>query len=311
MDIFDTKAIKPMLIAEMEDPFNDPNWIYEIKLDGIRCIAYLDSDTVDLRNKRDIKMLSWLPELRQINQRVKCKCILDGEVYVLENGITDFYEVQRRSVLTDPFKIQLAAGRYPAAFCAYDIIYYQDHLVTDMPLGERKKLLADTIKSEDATFSNSRFIVERGIELFDLVKQQNLEGVVAKKKSSKYWFDKRTKEWIKFKVMKTEDCVVCGYISKAGGMTSLIIGQYDPNGKMVYKGHVTLGVSLRKLGNYQITDKSPFDVIPEGNNHAVWLVPELVCIIEYMPSDKEGYRQATFKGVRDDKISSECRIIEF
>lgn len=114
-------------------------------------------------------------------------------------------------------------------------------------------------------------------------------------------------DWIKFKVLHTEDCVVCGYILKSGGMTSIIIGQYDGD-ELVYKGHVTLGSTIKKLGDFKIQESSPFAHTPPGNSNAVWLVPELVCIVEYMPSDKEGYRQATFKGIRDDKAPEECKI---
>ena len=71
MDIFEKKGIKPMLISEQKDPFDSTDWIYEIKLDGIRCIAYLDETGTDLRNKRDKKMLSFVPELTEINSQVK------------------------------------------------------------------------------------------------------------------------------------------------------------------------------------------------------------------------------------------------
>lgn len=80
MDIFDTKGIKPMLIAEMKEHFNDINYIYELKLDGVRCLAYLDKDSTDLRNKRDFKLLPRFPELANLNKYVNEKCILDGEL---------------------------------------------------------------------------------------------------------------------------------------------------------------------------------------------------------------------------------------
>ena len=233
MDIFEEKGIKPMLISEQKKAFDSPDWIYEVKLDGIRCIAYLDSeDGTDLRNKRDKKLLPHVPELYDIHKQVKRKCILDGELFILNNGVTDFYEIQRRALMTDPFKIKLSAGKFPATFTAYDIIYDTDHLVMDLPLMERKDLLSDIIMENDR-INVSRYIEENGIALFEAAKQQGLEGVVAKRKDSKYYFGKRTKDWIKFKVMETEDCIICGYIKKANNMTSLILGQYD-NGELVY-----------------------------------------------------------------------------
>lgn len=309
MDIYEEKGIKPMLISEQKKAFDSPDWIYEVKLDGIRCIAYLDSeDGTDLRNKRDKKLLPHVPELYDIHKQVKRKCILDGELFILNNGVTDFYEIQRRALMTDPFKIKLSAGKFPATFTAYDIIYDTDHLVMDLPLMERKDLLSDIIMENDR-INVSRYIEENGIAFFEAAKQQGLEGVVAKRKDSKYYFGKRTKDWIKFKVMETEDCIICGYIKKANNMTSLILGQYDGQ-RLIYKGHVTLGVSLRNLKEYsiRIKDRSPFENPPVGNDGAVWIEPELVCVVESMPTDKDSFRQPVFKGIRNDKCPLECQL---
>lgn len=309
MDIFDEKGIKPMLIAEQKEPFDSSNWIYEVKLDGIRCVAYLNDNGTDLRNKRDKKLLPHLPELSEIHKRVKDKCILDGEVFVLKNGITDFYEIQRRALMTDSFKIKLAADKYPAAFVAFDVLYCKNKLVTDLPLLERKKILYDIVE-ENSFISTSRFVENNGISLFEATKKQGLEGIVAKRKDSRYYFDKRTKDWIKCKVLLTEDCVICGYIQKENSMTSIVLGQYN-NGELVYKGNVTLGFSLRILNQheYSVIGSSPFGYVPKGNENAVWLAPELVCVVESMPTDKESFRQAVFKGIRDDKIPKECKRI--
>lgn len=308
MDIFDQKSIKPMLIKNQVPAFDSPDYIFEIKLDGIRCIAYLDSTGTDMRNKRDKMLLPHVPELKDINKQVQWKCILDGELFILKNGKTDFYEIQRRALMSDPFKISLAAAKLPASFVAYDIIYLKDSLVTDLPLMERKRLLEDVV-IENERLSVSRYVEEKGISLFELAKQQELEGIVAKKKDSKYFFDKRTPDWLKCKIMDTSDCVICGYIRKKNNMTSLVLGQYDGN-KLIYRGHVTLGVSLRILSQYgyKEIDHSPFSHVPSGNDEAVWLAPELVCIVESMPTEKDSFRQPVFKGIRDDKIAIDCQL---
>lgn len=307
MDIFDIKTISPMLISEMQDPFDSPDYIYEIKWDGIRCVSYL-SDKADMRNKRNKLMTPIFPELENLHKQVKTKCILDHELLVLKNGVPDFYEVQKRSLMTNSFKIQLAADRYPASIIAYDILYYKDREITMLPLMERKKYLEDVVQ-ENNLISVSRYIENDGIKLFELVKAKSLEGIVAKRKDSLYWQGKKTKDWIKCKVMSTEDCIICGYILKANNMTSLVLGQYDGDA-LIYRGHVTLGASLRILNQhkYEIIDYSPFGYVPEGNNGAVWLKPELVCIVESMPSEKDSFRQPVFKGIRDDKLAIECKI---
>ena len=88
MDIFQEKSIKPMLIKDMVKPFNNSEWLYELKLDGIRCVAYLDNETTDLRNKRNMMLLPKFPELKDIHMQVKGKCILDGELIILKNETT-------------------------------------------------------------------------------------------------------------------------------------------------------------------------------------------------------------------------------
>jgi len=310
MDIFDNREASPMLIANMEEPFDSVDYLYEIKFDGSRCLAYLDSDMVDLRDKRNKKRLPAAPELKGMNQQVKGKCILDGELVVFVNGKADFYELQRREMMNDPFKIKLAMQRKPISFVAYDILYLNGVSLTDKTLLERKIILNETIIENDSLIL-SRAYERDGKKLFDLVKEQKLEGVVAKNKISKYYFGKRTKEWLKFKVMEDEEFVVCGYIKKANNMTSLVIGKYRGR-ELIYKGHVTLGVSLERLLQYKpnILDIPPLQEVPKGNEDAVWLKPELVCTVQYMANEKNSLRQPVFKGFRADKSPIECQIEE-
>lgn len=307
MDMFENRKINPMLIAEMKDPFDSPDYIFEIKWDGIRCISYLGAET-DIRNKRNKLMAPIFPELQNLHEQVKVKCILDHELLVLKNGMPEFYEVQKRATMTNPFKIKLSSERYPASIIAYDILYYKDKDITTLPLIERKKYLQDVV-IENNLISVSRYVEDNGIMLFDLVREKGLEGIVAKKKNSLYWQGKRSKDWIKCKIMNTDDCIICGYIIKEKSMTSLILGQYDED-VLVYKGHVTLGVSLRVLNehSYEVIDNSPFGFVPAGNENAVWLAPELVCIVESMPTEKGGFRQPVFKGIREDKTAIECQV---
>lgn len=209
--------------------------------------------------------------------------------------------------MSDHFKIELASKNYPASFVAYDLLYINNKDLLDLPLIERKKLL-DTVINENIKLAVSRYVPEYGIELFNLAKQQNLEGVIAKVKNSKYYLDKRTKEWIKFKFLADKDFVVCGYIPKEKGMTSLILGQYRGE-DLLYKGHVTLGVKSDFASEYHChkIDHSPFRLTPSGNEDAIWLEPTLVCVVQYMPNEKGMLRQPVFKGIRDDKTPAECQ----
>jgi ATP-dependent DNA ligase len=309
MDIFETKSIKPMLIGEEGEPFDSPDYIYELKLDGERCIAYLDESGIDLRNKRNMLMLPKVPELSEIYKQINKRCILDGELFVMKDGKPDFYEIQRRSLMTNKMKIELAANKYPASFVAFDILYYDGQQVTNWPLMERKVMLAKAIR-ENERLAISRYIEKHGITFYELAKQQELEGIVAKRKDSKYYFDKRTKDWIKIKYLQDDDFVVCGYILKENSVSSLVLGQYQ-NRQMIYKGHVTLGVSGRDFDIIKSTPKTklpPFET-PIGNENAIWIEPILVCTGKYMMLNQNGsMRQPVFKGLREDKLPEECIV---
>ena len=125
MDLFDDRAASPMLIAKQAEAFDDPGCIYELKLDGFRCLAYSDKKTVDLRNKKNMRMLPKFPELSDIYCNIADRCILDGEIVVLKNGVPDFFALQKRTLLTDPFRIQVEAALAPASFVAFDCILSQ------------------------------------------------------------------------------------------------------------------------------------------------------------------------------------------
>jgi ATP-dependent DNA ligase len=121
------------------------------------------------------------------------------------------------------------------------------------------------------------------------------------------YFYKRTKDWIKFKFLADEDFVICGYIIKEKGITSIILGQYKGR-ELIYKGHVTLGVRYKDLSICETLPSSPFAHTPPGNENAVWLKPKLVCVVEFMPNEKGMLRQPVFKGFRDDKDPLDCQV---
>lgn len=307
MDLFERKGIHPMLISEQVEPFDDKDSIFELKLDGCRCIAYCDGNSVDLRNKRDRKLLPQFPELEYIYKNCRSKCILDGELIIPVGGKPNFYQLQKRTLANNPFKIKVATSRYPAAFVAYDILYSDGKQLTELPLMQRKEILAKTV-SESTVLSVSRFIEEQGKVLFEMAMNQALEGVVGKKKNSLYWFGKRTQDWKKVKWMKDEDFVCIGYIPKEQAMTSLVLAKYDNKNQLHIITHVTLGVSRAKMKQSGVQKGDcVLERIPDDYKNAVWLEP-IVCTIEYMPSEGEGYRQAVFKGFREDKLPDECRI---
>ncbi len=299
-----------MLIALEKPPFNDPDYIYELKLDGTRCLAYLDQDT-QLLNKRKLSLTHKFPELQQLHTYVSHRCVLDGELFVFHDHKVDFFASQRRSLMNDPLKIMLEAKRMPACFTAFDILYDKDRYVNEEPLMKRKQRLTKIILQENERFSYSRFMEENGILLFEQTKQLNLEGIVAKRKDSRYVFSKRTKDWIKCKHWEEDDFVLCGYIEKDKGILSFVLGQYQKQ-TLIYQGHVTMGASQQFLKAYTLTKgPCPFNIIPKGNEETIWLMPEQVCVVSYMErTPKGGLRQPLLRGFRNDKTPLECQYKE-
>lgn len=308
MELYENRSASPMLIAQQMEAFDDPDWIYELKMDGFRCLAYIDKDTVDFRNKRNMQMLSKFPELAEIYKNVNGKCILDGEIVVLAGGVPDFYRLQKRTMLTDRFKIEMEAKRFPASFVAFDCIYQKNQELVFQSLMERKHKLS-TMVTENDRIAVSRYIEKEGLALYRAAETRELEGVVAKRKESLYLMGKRTKDWVKFKRMADEDFIVTGYIPKGGHTFSLVLAKYRL-GSLVYKGHVTSGVTKDTVARLEETGRNPFRMLPTGNENAVWVEPGLVCVVEYMPNTLQSLRQPVFKGFRDDISPEEVQVNE-
>lgn len=308
-DLFESKSIKPMLIGNNSKPYDDNDSIFELKFDGIRCIAYIDNNNVVLRNKRNKDVTNIYPELKDICKNINKKCILDGEVIVLKKGVPDFFSVQKRSLMTNSFKIKLVLNKIPVTFIAFDILYYDDKSIMDLPLIERKEILKANIK-ESKRIAISRYIENSGVKFFELAKINKLEGIVGKKKDSLYIEGIKTKSWKKIKAMVDEDLIVCGYDIKDNDINGLVLGIYD-NNNLICRGKVSLGIS--KDDKRIILDFSKNNQIdtPYFDNYknVVWLKLELVGIVEYMhETENHHMRQPIWKGLRFDKDISECKL---
>ena len=306
-DIYEIKNIKPMLLSETHEPFDSNDYIFELKLDGIRSVIYLDKTSIEIRNKRNIHLNATYPELTGIHKQIKKRCILDGEIFCMKGGKPDFSEVQRRSLMTNSTKIQFAINKLPVSFSAYDVLYAGNEQITNRTLMERKAILQEIV-AENECFSISRYIPDKGIDLYNLTVKQDLEGVVAKRKDSKYYIGKTTKDWLKIKNLQDDDFVICGYILKDNGIVSLVLGAYD-NTRLVYQSHVTLGVTNSAFEHIHCVDRAENPFPDASDKNAVWIKPTLVCVVKYMMRTKSGgLRQPAFKGLRDDKDPHDCVV---
>ncbi len=308
-NLFQDKSILPMLISHEVKPYDDEDSIFELKLDGIRCIAYIGQKSLSLRNKRNKDVTEIYPELADIMTSTKDTVILDGEIIVLKNGKPDFFSLQKRSLMSDPFKIRIASQRLPVHYVAFDILYRNDTDLTKLPLLQRKEILSKCIK-ENKSISLSRFIFKNGIQFFHLVKENSLEGIVGKKKNSLYFFGKRTKDWQKIKAMVDEDLIILGYQQdEEGKLKDLLLGYYNSSYQLCYRGKVFLGISAKEKELILEFAKNNRLSLPtvEGFSNVIWMKPELVGTAHYMQQTKaKSMRQPVWKGLRFDKEAKDC-----
>lgn len=305
MDIFESKNISPMLLEHISKPFNSEDYIFELKLDGIRCLAYLDERQTILKNKRNKDVTDVYPELKQIHKQIKKRCILDGELVSLnKDGSPNFFALQKRSLLTDKFRIELEMEKNKVNFVAYDILYLDDKQTTNLTLTERKKMLENNIK-ENELLSISRIVENEGIKLFELTQQLSLEGIVAKKKNSTYQIGKRSKDWIKIKNLIDEDFYICGLMFDEDNQIKDLVLTTKINDKYINRGKVYLNISkdeqnfILKFALKHTKNKPLFDIYSDKN--ILWIEPKLVCTVQYMMLTKDGkMRQPVFKGLRTD-----------
>ena len=224
MDLFEAKNIKPMLIGIEREPFDHSDYLFEIKMDGERCVSYLGDGATELRSKRNNRLLTKFPELTHLHERVRGRCILDGELIVAVKGKPSFEDVCRRSIMTNKLRIDLAAAQFPATFVAYVILYRDGEDLTGWPLIKRKEVLQGVVR-ESERLAVSRYVEGKGIALYQAAQEQDLEGVVGKHYESSYQQGARSKLWVKIKYLKDDDFVIAGYIPH-GNIVSLVLGQY-------------------------------------------------------------------------------------
>lgn len=241
--------LTPMLLHEVSKPFNDNNYIFELKFDGLRCLIYIDNGEIIIKSRRNIILNNIYPELLEIKNITNEKCIFDGEIVLFENDKPSFSRLQERARLKNKNRINYMIENYPVTFVCFDILYKNKDL-TNMPLIDRKHIL-NKFKNTNY-FVKTKYYEGIGKDLFEFVKKENLEGIIAKKKNSLYTYNKRIKDWIKIKNFKLEAFYICGYIDiEKNNIITLILGE-KINNDFRFVGKVILG---KKDNLYKIIKK--------------------------------------------------------
>lgn len=292
MNIWNNRTWKPMLLKEIKKPFNDKNYIFELKFDGIRGVIYASKSGIQIMSRNNQDLTKYFPELESIKDLVKKDTIFDGELVSFENSTPSFKNIMKRIRLKNEFKIKQEATINPIVFVAFDILYLNKDL-TNEPLTKRKEYLN---KFEDTDyFIKTKVIDDDGIKLFNTVKKLNLEGIVAKKKDGLYHINRRTDDFIKIKNINIDDFYVGGYEEKKNGIISLILGEYE-NNKLNYVGKVAISkntdiyqdiINSKKSNNYFI------NFFEDVN----YIKPTIKCRIEYLEKTNNNHlRHPRYKG---------------
>lgn len=304
------------MLATMTEPFDSPDYTYEIKWDGYRCLAFLDGSTrLQSRNLKDLTPV--FPELTGLHQLIRIPgCVIDGEIVALRSGHPSFPELQKRGQLRNEQQINRAAKTAPVYLVAFDLLYFNYQPMINQPIEARRDLL-ETHFFDQGPLLLSKYITGSGLKYFQAVSDLNLEGVVAKKKASRYLPGKRSRLWLKFKRKLRGPFIICGYAlhtTVRGELRSLILGAYV-NHQLKYFGMVGTGFSLddlpRILAELQglQTDSCPFTDWPNGLNTIHWVQPRLVCDVEYLELTDDGsLRHPSFKKFRPELHPKDCQF---
>ena len=306
MTVSSGKPIKPMLIGLEREPFDDSDYLYELKLDGVRCIAYLDKGSTRFYTRNGIDASEKYPEMMQLYHQVKEPCVLDGELVVLRDDAPDFGLIKSRTLTKNVQTIERYAVEYPATLVVFDLLYAGAESMMSHPLTRRRELLEEYV-SENAQLVVSRAVDTDGVSFFERVKEQGLEGLIAKRKDSLYHPGKRTKEWCKIKNQLDDDFIICGYLpSKDDTVVSLVLAQHDEQGALHYMGRVTLGMKnpdFKKIDALKRVSRPTFaNEVPASNNEVIWVERKLVCKVIYIQrTDTGALRHPIYQELRFDK----------
>ncbi len=318
--------LKPMLATSASKAFDDEEWFFEPKWDGVRALAACTDETLLLsRTQRDIT--ATYPELAPMNTRlVALEAVLDGEIVATVDGRPSFELLQSRINLSDERQIDRARATAPVAYIAFDLLYLDGRDLTGMPLLERKALLSDLIVP-DATLQCSAHVEGAGLALAEAARARRLEGIVAKRSASPYRPGLRSRDWLKIKEVLETDVVIGGWSrgegSRGGTFGALLVGAYGDDG-LHFLGAVGTGFDERLLADLtarlaaRATTRCPFvggrDALRTGRSGKSlrdphWVTPQIVARVEYRElTASHRLRAPAFKGIREDKEPQECRL---
>jgi bifunctional non-homologous end joining protein LigD len=313
-----------MLATLVDEAFNNEEWLFEIKWDGYRAIAFVEADKLRLVSRNQNDLTKAYPELHELPQHINARtAILDGEIVALdEEGRPSFSLMQQRTGVGEGGRrIRRTRDDIPVVYYAFDLLYLDGYNLMSIDLEERKDLLTSILATGDCLRFSDHY-VGRGIDLLQAAAARNLEGIVAKRRRSCYE-QKRSGEWLKIKITRRQECVIGGYTDPRGAREnfgSLVLGLYDDQRHLIHVGHAGSGFTgqshaemWKRLEKLKVT-RSPFYGKVESTRPVHFVKPELVAEIKFGEWTHEGesrtvkMRAPVFQGLRFDKKPEECRF---
>jgi bifunctional non-homologous end joining protein LigD len=294
------RPIKPMVVSNGNEPFDDENFIFEPKWDGWRIILHKQGDRIEAYTRNGKVVTSQFPELKEASSAIKANtAILDCEGIVLRNGKPSFDDFTYRGRLSNSIKINNALNTHPATFVVFDVLYTdREHL--NEPLMQRKQRLSEIV-AVTPFLTPTMYLEEQGKALFDLTKEQDMEGIVAKRKDSKYLLDTKSPNWLKIKHFKSIDVVILGYRTNPFG---LVIGLNFRTVKNKPVGVVEFGFKPEEKLLFLELAKQIHTVKDQNTQ---WIEPRLCCSIKYLErTDTHQLRMTVFSGFHFDMKPDDC-----
>ncbi|HTV74175.1 MAG TPA: non-homologous end-joining DNA ligase [Candidatus Acidoferrales bacterium] len=299
--------LAPMLATLVAEPFDDPQWLFELKWDGYRAIVIIDHDeTLHVVSRKGNDFLTKFPELKTLPDAFSERpLIVDGEIVVLDaQGRPSFQALQER---LDRFG-RRGLSKEPITLVVFDVLYGNGRDVREEPLERRKAMLEELLTGEGAVML-SKHVVGEGKRLFSLAQAKGLEGIIGKRRDSVY-VGSRSRDWVKIKTQRRQEVVIGGWTEARGSRShfgALIAGVYDGE-NLVYAGSVGTGFDrellasiAKKLGRLE-RKTTPFVSEPKTATRAHWVTPELVAEVSFAEWTRDGLmRQPVFIALRADK----------
>lgn len=307
------EVFAPMLASPAERSFSGAAWIFEPKLDGIRCVAMVKGGKCRLFSRRGLEITYQYPGLaEELESTCAHDVVLDGEIIALnEQGTPSFQHLQQRMNLTKRADIARAEINVPAFYFIFDMMQFDEYSLTGLGLSERRKLMQSHVNQSTRVRLISQFEHD-GQVAYEACVESGFEGVVAKRQDSRYESGRRSPSWLKVKAQQTSEFVIGGYTAGQGSRGSLfgalLLGYYDEQQRFIYSGSVGTGFDDTLLREVMkrirplIIEKCPFLKRPDEKKEVTWTTPMLVAEIKFMDWTRDGHlRTPVFLRFRDDK----------